>query len=105
MMKRYWLGGWISEKVYFLGELTKDKKKYDIKRILDGIDMTKGGSWSLSTAEDSEYTIYFNKKQENQNYVTLSDEAYNILLVARHAANTNNFSLPSAIKKVETIKT
>lgn len=66
---------------YSVAELLEDKKGYTANRISANVTMKLGGSWELKTNSKHKYTIYFEKKQENQNFYPLSNENYFISLV------------------------
>lgn len=89
---------------YFIGELVEDNEGYYIRRISDNVDMTKGGSWELSTVGKNEYTIFFEKDKEDINYIQLSNGEYGVSLVEGHTISGDDLALTSVIKEVETVK-
>ncbi|PIC56448.1 hypothetical protein CSV80_14455 [Sporosarcina sp. P12(2017)] len=89
---------------YFVGEWLEDKKGYTANRISANVTMELGGSWELKTNSKHTYTIYFEKKQEDQNFYPLSNEDYYISLVEGHQVTKEDSIITNAIHDIRTVK-
>ncbi|MHA6260884.1 hypothetical protein ACXYMX_13445 [Sporosarcina sp. CAU 1771] len=89
---------------YSVAELVKDKKGYTANRISANVVMELGGSWELKTNTKHKYTIYFEKRQENQNFYPLSNEDYFISLVEGHQITKEESNSTNSIKDIRAVK-
>ncbi|PIC71222.1 hypothetical protein CSV77_04095 [Sporosarcina sp. P16b] len=89
---------------YFVAELLEDKKGYTASRISANATMESGGSWELKTDSKHRYTIYFEKKQEDQNFYPLSNGDYYISLVEGHQLTKEDSITKNSIKDIRTVK-
>lgn len=89
---------------YFVAELLEDQKGYTANRISANVTMESGGSWELKTDSKHKYTIYFEKKQEDQNFYPLSNEDYYISLVEGHQITKEDSFTKNSIKDIREVK-
>lgn len=89
---------------YSVAELLEDKKGYTANRISANAVMELGGSWEFKTNSQHKYTIYFEKKQENQNFYPLSNGDYYISLVEGHQITKEDSISTNSIKDIRAVK-
>ncbi|MBO0589728.1 MULTISPECIES: hypothetical protein [unclassified Sporosarcina] len=89
---------------YSVAELLEDKNGYTANRISANVVMELGGSWELKTNSKQKYTIYFEKKQENQNFYPLSNGDYYISLVEGHQITKEDPISTNSIKDIRAVK-
>ncbi|WP_143560917.1 MULTISPECIES: hypothetical protein [unclassified Sporosarcina] len=93
-----------NENSYFVAELLEAKKGYTANRISANATMESGGSWELKTDSKHRYTIYFEKKQEDQNFYPLSNGDYYISLVEGHQITKEDSIARNSIKDIRAVK-
>ncbi|WP_342535791.1 hypothetical protein [Sporosarcina sp. FSL K6-3508] len=89
---------------YFVGELLEEKKGFAANKISANVVMELGGSWGLNTLANHNYTIYFEKEPENQNFLPLSNENYYISIVEGDQVKKQDPIITNSIKVIESIK-
>lgn len=89
---------------YFVGELLEGEKGYTANRISANVVMELGGSWELKTMTKNKYTIYFEKKQENQNYILLSNGDYYISLEEGYQITKEESLSENSIRDIKAVK-
>ena len=89
---------------YFVGELKESTKGFYAVTLSASVVVGVGAAWELTSMDNHKYTIFFEKENEKNNFIRLTNHEYYISLVEGHTLRENMSTGTNAIKEIQNLK-
>ena len=89
---------------YFVGELKESTKGFYAVTLSASVVVGVGAAWELTSMDNHKYTLFFEKENEKNDFIQLTNHEYYISLVEGHTMRDNTSIGTNAIKEMQNIK-